>query len=201
MIKRIFPSLVLSFVLFSSSVITGLIGSSALASGILVKKTKQQIYCITDVYRNKASFVKIGGDGDWAKFSREIPNFIIPKNGKQQCKNIGGSVEIYDTDKKKFITNIDIGGNVLPSGDGKGDTYNFFTKTLFPKLTNYLLGIALAVSIGVIVWGGILMITSFGAEEDQTKGKNSIVFGLVGLFISSMAIVIVKFVLNINFFF
>ena len=192
MIKKIFLSLVLSLVLFPSSVITGL----AEGEGV-----RYQTYCITDVYRNKASFVKIKEKESFVEFSQKIPNFIILENGKQQCENIGGSIEIYDTNKNKFITNIDIGGNVLSSGNGKGDTYNFFTKTLFPKLTNYLLGIALAVSIGVIVWGGILMITSFGTEEDQTKGKNSIVFGLVGLFISSMAIVIVKFVLGINFFF
>lgn len=57
-----------------------------------------------------------------------------------------------------------------------------------------LLRVAGIIAVVMVVYGGITYMTSEGSPEDTTKGRNTIIYSLVGLIISISAALIVTFV-------
>lgn len=64
--------------------------------------------------------------------------------------------------------------------------------TLFKTIINYALGIAFFVSVIYLIYGGFLYITSAGNEESAEKGKNAIVYSLIGIVVIVLSFVIVS---------
>lgn len=60
-------------------------------------------------------------------------------------------------------------------------------------------GILGIVAVAVIIIGGVSFITSQGDAAKVTKGKNTILYGVIGLIIALLAFVIVNFVLSAVF--
>ena len=71
---------------------------------------------------------------------------------------------------------------------------NFDLASLFKTIINYALGIAFFVAVIYLIYGGFLYITSAGNEESATKGKNSVVYALIGIVIIVLSFVIVSVV-------
>jgi hypothetical protein len=73
---------------------------------------------------------------------------------------------------------------------------------LFKTIINYALGIAFFVAVIYLIYGGFLYITSAGNEESAEKGKNAIVYSLIGIVVIVLSFVIVsavyRFVANGN---
>lgn len=57
-----------------------------------------------------------------------------------------------------------------------------------------LLRIAGILAVIMVIYGGITYMTSQGSPEDTTKGRNTIIYSLVGLIISVSAALIVTFI-------
>lgn len=71
------------------------------------------------------------------------------------------------------------------------------TKTAVPialNIINVVLSFVGVIAVGVIVYGGVLYITSMGDASKITKAKNCILYGVVGLVVAIMAFAIVAFV-------
>lgn len=64
------------------------------------------------------------------------------------------------------------------------------------NIINVVLGILGVVAVGVIILGGFYFLTSQGDAAKVTKGKNTILWGVVGLIIALLAFAIVNFVLG-----
>jgi len=64
------------------------------------------------------------------------------------------------------------------------------------NILNVVLGIMGAVAVGVIILGGFYFLTSQGDAAKVTRGKNTILYGVVGLIIALLALVIVNFVMS-----
>lgn len=91
---------------------------------------------------------------------------------------------------------------------GSGGTWNAGTSTctnadsngtldgLFKTIVNILLYIIGAVSVIMIIIGGIRYVVSAGDQSSVTGAKNTIMYAVVGLVISIMAYAIVNFVLS-----
>jgi len=67
---------------------------------------------------------------------------------------------------------------------------------VFESATNALLYIIGAVSIIMIIVGGIRYVISNGAAEKITAAKNTILYAVIGLAIALLSYAIVNFVLN-----
>lgn len=67
---------------------------------------------------------------------------------------------------------------------------------VFTKFTNIALGIIGALSVIMLVWGGLRYILSGGDSKKVTDAKNTILYAIIGLIISVLAYAIVNFVLN-----
>lgn len=63
---------------------------------------------------------------------------------------------------------------------------------LFKQIINYALGIAFFVAVIYLIYGGFLYITSAGNEESAEKGKNAIVYSLIGIVVIVLSFVIVS---------
>ena len=67
---------------------------------------------------------------------------------------------------------------------------------VFTRLTNIALGIIGALSVIMLVWGGLRYILSGGDSKKVTDAKNTILYAIIGLIIAVLAYAIVNFVLN-----
>lgn len=83
--------------------------------------------------------------------------------------------------------------NETGSLDASG-TFGAVKPVIFSVLQNYILPTAFFLVIAYGIYGGILYITSYGNEEKATKGKNTMVWAIVGAIIIALAFVIVRYV-------
>ena len=67
---------------------------------------------------------------------------------------------------------------------------------VFTQITNTALYIIGAISVIMLIWGGLRYIISGGDSKKITDAKNTILYALLGLIIAFFAYAIVNFVLN-----
>lgn len=65
------------------------------------------------------------------------------------------------------------------------------------RVINGILGVVGAVALLYIVWGGVQWMTSQGNSDKIQKGKDTIVWGILGLVMIFSSYVIITFVMNI----
>ena len=80
-------------------------------------------------------------------------------------------------------------------GDGQ-PTELFGDGGVVTSITNVLLFIVGALSVIMIIWGGIRYAISGGSSSAVTAAKNTIMYALIGLIIAFLAFAAVNFVLN-----
>lgn len=94
---------------------------------------------------------------------------------------------------------IDIGNPITgfqPANNTTTTGYAFVQSRLGNLLNLMLRGIAV-LSILPIVWGGVMMITSQGNSDQVEKGKSALYWGIVGLTLSFMAILLYSLLLRV----
>ncbi len=67
---------------------------------------------------------------------------------------------------------------------------------IFNQITSVALGIIGAVSVIMLIWGGLRYIISGGDSKKITDAKNTILYAIIGLIIALLSYAIIKFVLN-----
>jgi len=67
-------------------------------------------------------------------------------------------------------------------------------ETTILNITNYVLGIISLIAVLIIIYGGILYLTSMGNADQIAKAKSTIVYGIVGLVIVGLAYAIAALV-------
>ena len=67
---------------------------------------------------------------------------------------------------------------------------------VFTRIANVVLYIVGAISVIMLVWGGVRYIISGGDSKKITDAKNTILYAIIGLIIAVLAFAIVNFVLN-----
>lgn len=67
---------------------------------------------------------------------------------------------------------------------------------VFTKFSNIALYAVGAISVIMLIWGGLRYITSGGDSKKITDAKNTILYAIIGLIIAILAFAIINFVLN-----
>lgn len=80
-------------------------------------------------------------------------------------------------------------------GTGTPETL-FGTGSIFTTIVNTLLFVIGAVSVIMLIWGGIRYTTSAGNATNVTAAKNTIMYAIIGLIIAFLAYAIVNWVLG-----
>ena len=75
----------------------------------------------------------------------------------------------------------------------------WFFDTMLPNIIKWWLWFLATCAIVVIMIGGYMHLTSFGGEQ-TTKGKETIMYGVIGLLIVILSYAIVRIVQNFDFF-
>ena len=95
---------------------------------------------------------------------------------------------------QSIIKSLAVGAKVNEvdtSGSGGEDLVESITTIL-----NAIIGVLGLVCVIVIIMGGITYMTSSGETEKVKKGRNTILYGLIGLVICVLAFAIVNFVIG-----
>lgn len=69
-------------------------------------------------------------------------------------------------------------------------------KPVIQNVLNVIFGILGVVAVFVMILGGFYLMTSQGDSAKVTRGKNTILYGVVGLVVALLAFAIVNFVLG-----
>jgi|GEM_PF-6193506 len=64
------------------------------------------------------------------------------------------------------------------------------------KVIKEVLKITGVIAVVMVIYGGFLLLTSAGNLQKVTRGKNVILWAIVGLIVSGLAFMIVRFILN-----
>lgn len=76
----------------------------------------------------------------------------------------------------------------------EGETAKEKVGNLIVSIINLMLSFAALLAVGAIIWGGIIYITSVGNESQVGKAKKIIFWAIVGLLITGLSFLIVRFV-------
>ena len=79
--------------------------------------------------------------------------------------------------------------------DGSCRNTNDILKLLL-NITDYAMKLIGVLAFVMFIAGGVIMITSFGKEEQFKKGQQMLVYAIIGIIVSVSAVLIVKFVLD-----
>ena len=95
-------------------------------------------------------------------------------------------------------------GRVLASGNpaqegaalAQGEGMPADLEIVFRQITNTVLIVIGAVSVVMLIWGGLRYILSGGDNKKVTDAKNTILYAIIGLIICLLAYAIVNFVIS-----
>ena len=93
-------------------------------------------------------------------------------------------------------TNQGLAGGVSCANPGEDVPQNLFgAGSIFTTVVNILLFIIGAISVIMLIWGGIRYTTSAGNSAAVTSAKNTIMYAIIGLVIAFLAFAVVNWVL------
>lgn len=103
---------------------------------------------------------------------------VVPTAASAACTGISGGIT---------------GGADCAQGTGQSD--NLFTDGgIFQTVTNILLFLIGAISVIMLIIGGIRYVVSGGDQSAVTSAKNTILYAIVGIIVAFLAYAAVKFV-------
>jgi|GEM_PF-1017049 len=95
-----------------------------------------------------------------------------------------GAIDALNTGTNDQPTEIFKSINTVIFGDG--------TPANHGAMTSFILPIAAFVILAFGIYGGILYFTAYGSEEKATKGKNTIIWAVVGAIVVALAWVLIR---------
>jgi len=113
-------------------------------------------------------------------------------------KKISAGITLFATSLllPVFAVAADCGVN---TGTGKvtlctPNTSTASVAAIIQAVTNWILGFGGALAILMIIYGGVIYVTSAGNEKRVTQAKQILTFAIIGLIVILLALVIVQFV-------
>ena len=64
------------------------------------------------------------------------------------------------------------------------------------NLTNWILGFVSMIAVLMLIWGGVLYLTSAGDEEKAKTGKKTVSYAIMGLVVTGIAYAIVNVIVT-----
>ncbi len=83
-----------------------------------------------------------------------------------------------------------------PAGPGEEETGLFGQNSIFTTIVNTLLFVIGAISVIMLIYGGIRYTTSAGNSAHITTAKNTIMYAIIGLVIAFLAFAVVNWILG-----
>ncbi len=93
-------------------------------------------------------------------------------------------------------------GGILPGPSGDADTkgiQDYLTGKFLPAITNWFLVILTMLAVVIVIIGGMMFIASGGDEEMYKKGRDTVLWAIIGVVVAILSYAIVKFIIEIDF--
>lgn len=90
-------------------------------------------------------------------------------------------------------------GGLLPGPENAAFGVSYFRDVFLPNITNWVVAVVLAGSVIVLTVGGIMYLVGGGNQELQTKARETITWGIIGMVITVVAYALVRIVITINY--
>lgn len=109
-------------------------------------------------------------------------------------------VTVFAGQQSVGASDLNLGSGVSDSNPNTGGstvpTTLFGTGGIFTTIVNILLYIIGAISVIMLIFGGIRYVVSGGDSAAVTSAKNTILYAIVGIVVAILAYAIVNFVIN-----
>jgi hypothetical protein len=79
-----------------------------------------------------------------------------------------------------------------PQEGDVGQVNKYLTSDLLPRIANTVVQIAITASVVFLIVGAIMFLTAYGNDEKLSNAKKTVIFALIGLFISLLSYAIVQ---------
>lgn len=76
------------------------------------------------------------------------------------------------------------------------DTFAVFTNNLVNLIIQPLIGLLLALALALFVWGAGQFILASGDAQKREEGKKNLLYGIIGLFVMTSVLGILRVVLS-----
>lgn len=93
---------------------------------------------------------------------------------------------------KTAATSASSGSTELPNPLGKGTTI----ESLIARIIEYVLGLIGTISLLLFIYGGMIWMTSAGSSDKVKKGRDIIVWAVIGMAVVFMSYIAVKFIIQ-----
>lgn len=104
------------------------------------------------------------------------------------------AIFVHQPDAYAQVSGVENGANAARGADQPG---NLFGGTgIFTKITNIMLFIIGALSVIMLIIGGLRYVVSGGNSSAVTAAKNTILYAIVGIVVALLAYAIINFVLG-----
>jgi hypothetical protein len=90
-------------------------------------------------------------------------------------------------------------GGILPGPANAAYGVSYARDVFLPNLTNWIVAVVLAGSVIVLIAAGMMYLVGGGNQELQTKARETIIWGVIGMVITVFAYALVRIVITINF--
>ncbi len=97
-----------------------------------------------------------------------------------------------------FVTSTKAQNLIQPGDCPPGTTCGDDFRQTVISYINYFLGFLGLAAVAVIIYAGVLMVTSAGDDEQTGKGKTIIMWAVIGIVIVLLAYSLVNFVLGVQ---
>ena len=112
-----------------------------------------------------------------------------PKGKKNVTLRSSGALEIAAIPILAYISTF--GAQTAPGGVPTD------IRQAFLNIINFLLGFVALIAVLMIVYGGVLYLTSMGNEERTGQAKSTISYAIIGLVITGFAYAIVQVIVSV----
>lgn len=118
-----------------------------------------------------------------------VPVSVSAQSTQASCESMNG------TWKNKKCT-LDMQGGIDSAKGADVPSTLFGANSIFTTVVNVLLFIIGALSVIMLIWGGIRYTTSAGNSAAVTSAKNTIMYAIIGLVVAFLAFAVVNWVLG-----
>ncbi|PIR47459.1 hypothetical protein COV06_03305 [Candidatus Uhrbacteria bacterium CG10_big_fil_rev_8_21_14_0_10_50_16] len=102
--------------------------------------------------------------------------------------------------KRLYYLFLSLGLSLLPQAAFASQLYNPLGSRSIPQLIGFViqavLGITGSLALAMVIWGGFLWLTAGGKPDRITKGRDTLIWAVIGLAVIFAANILATFVIN-----
>ena len=146
-------------------------------------------------------FVQADCNAEETRFNKICTGTALDENDEPEpiSKRCDSMKQDLDACNEQCVPRVTNGG-ILPGPKNGATAKNYLLNKFLPGITNSFLVFNMVVGVIIMIISGFMWIFASGSEEMKNKARDTMIWSIIGLTVGVLAYVLVKIVININFF-